>query len=106
MRLVEIAHARSGDKGDIADITVVARDPRSYTALCEELTIARVEAHLHDLGASSVKRYEVPTLSALKFVLFDALDGGVTRALTLDAHGKCLSSCLLDMEIPDQGGTS
>jgi hypothetical protein len=99
--LFDLAHARSGDKGDIADITLVARRPADYAVLRLAVTAERVGAHFADLGCSAVERYELPQLHALKFVLHDALGGGVTRSLNLDAHGKCLGSCLLEMEIPD-----
>ncbi len=99
--LFDVAHARSGDKGDISDITVVARRPQDYATLCRLVTSERVDAHFADLGCSDIERFELPQLYALKFVLHDALDGGVTSSLNLDAHGKCLGSCLLDMEIPD-----
>jgi hypothetical protein len=101
MRLVDLAHARSGDKGDIADITVVARDPGTYAHLRALITAEAVAAHFADLAPSTVERFELPRLHALKFVLHDALDGGVTRSLRLDVHGKCLSSCLLEMDVPD-----
>lgn len=103
MLLFDLAHARSGDKGDIADITLVARRPRDYETIRRAVTTERVDAHFADLGCSAVERYELPQLHALKFVLHDALGGGVTRSLNLDAHGKCLGSCLLEMEmeIPD-----
>ena len=79
----------------------MARDPHDYPRLCDQATAERVAAHFADLRPSRVERYEVPQLFALKFVLFDVLAGGVTCALNLDAHGKCLSSCLLDMELSD-----
>jgi hypothetical protein len=99
--LFDVAQARSGDKGDTSDITVIARRPQDYVTVRCLVTSERVEAHFADLGCSAVERFELPQLCALKFVLHDALDGGVTSSLNLDAHGKCLGSCLLDMEIPD-----
>jgi hypothetical protein len=101
MLLSNVALARSGDKGDTSDITVIARRPEDYATLRRLVTSERVDAHFADLGSSAVERFELPQLHALKFVLHDALDGGVTSSLNLDAHGKCLGSCLLDMEIPD-----
>ena len=104
MHLFDLAHARSGDKGDIVDITVVAREPRRFDHLRDAVTPDRVAAHLALGDGPTVVRHEVPQLYALKFVLAGALDGGVTHTLHLDPHGKCLSSCLLDMEIPEPSG--
>lgn len=100
MRLHELAHARSGDKGSTADISVIAYDPAHYPHLRTHLTPARVREHFPDLPPGPILRYEVPSLHALKFVLHDALDGGVTRSLSLDAHGKSLATCLLEMDLP------
>lgn len=100
MKLHDLAHARSGDKGDTSDITVIAYRPGDYPFLREHLTADRVHRHFADLSTSAVDRYELPQLHALKFVLHNALDGGVTRTLNLDAHGKTLSSCLLEIELP------
>jgi hypothetical protein len=99
--LFDMAHARSGDKGDISDITVVARRSSDYPILCRLVTADRVGAHFADLECSRIERFELPQLLALKFVLHGALGGGVTSSLALDAHGKCFSSCLLDMQVPD-----
>lgn len=100
MKLHEIAHARSGDKGSICDISVVAYQPGDYEFLRQHLTAHRVREYFADIVRGGVDRYEVPQLRALKFVLHDALQGGVTRTLDLDSHGKCLSSSLLDLELP------
>ena len=99
MRLQEIAHARTGDKGDTCNISVIAFDRRDYARLAARLTAARVRAYLGDLVCGEVTRYELPQLGALNFVLTRALGGGVTRSLALDAHGKSLGSALLAMEI-------
>jgi hypothetical protein len=104
MRLHELAHSRTGDKGDTSDISVIAYDPADYEFLRAHLTAARVREHFADIVRGEVDRYEVPQLSALKFVLHSALGGGVTRSLSLDAHGKSLGSCLLEMELPDPPG--
>ncbi|WP_329553936.1 AtuA-related protein [Streptomyces sp. NBC_00696] len=101
MKLHELAHARSGDKGSTADISVIAYTPSTYPHLRTHLTPDRVRAHFPDLSPGPVHRYELPSLHALKFVLHDALDGGVTRSLALDAHGKSLAACLLEMDVPD-----
>lgn len=100
--LRDLAHARSGDKGNISNIAVFAYDPADYPLLALHVTAARVRAHFSDIVHGPVERYEMPGLQALNFVLHGALGGGVTRSLALDAHGKSLSSSLLDMEIPDQ----
>lgn len=99
MLLRDLAHARSGDKGGTSDITVVAFDASNYDVLRRAVTAERVRQHFPDLPISAVDRYELPQLHALKFVLHGALGAGVTRTLNLDAHGKCLSSCLLGLSI-------
>lgn len=101
MLLHDIAHARAGDKGNISNISVIAYDPADYLLLERWLTAERVRQHLHAMVHGEVLRYTLPGLGALNFVLHDALAGGVTRSLALDAHGKTLSSALLTLEIPD-----
>ena len=101
MTLRELAHARAGDKGNISNIAVFAYKHCDFPLLCKHLTPERVRAHFGLLIQGEVVRYELPNLAALNFVLHGALGGGVTRSLALDAHGKCLSSILLDLEIPD-----
>jgi hypothetical protein len=102
MILHELAHSRAGDKGDTSDLTVIAYDPDNYEFLREHVTAARVREHFSDIVHGDVERYEIPQLAALKFVLHRALGGGVTRTLNLDAHGKSLSSALLEMQLPDR----
>jgi hypothetical protein len=102
MKLRELAHARTGDKGDVSNISVIAYEPGDYAFLCEHVTAARVRAHLADTVRGEVVRYELPGLGALNFVLAGALGGGVTRSLALDPHGKSLSSSLLELELPDR----
>ena len=102
MKLLELAHARAGDKGDISNISVIAFEPADYAYLSEHLTADRVRDHLRDVVRGRVIRYELPKLGALNFVLHEALGGGVTRTLALDPHGKSLSSSLLEIEMPDQ----
>lgn len=102
MKLRMLAHSRAGDKGNTSNISVIAYDLKDYAHLCRHITAARVKAHFQGLVQGDVIRYELPQLGALNFVLFDALGGGVTRSLALDAHGKSLSSTLLEMEIPEQ----
>ena len=99
MLLHELAHSRAGDKGTTSDISVIAYHPDDYPFLVEHLTAERVRAHFADIVRGEVRRYELPRLHALKFVLSDAL-GGVTRSLELDIHGKSLASSLLDIELP------
>ena len=99
MKLREIAHSRTGDKGNISNISVIAYDAKDYPLLLAQVTAARVKAHFAGIVAGEVVRYELPNLSALNFVMDQALGGGVTRSLALDAHGKSLSSALLDLDI-------
>lgn len=100
--LHQLAHARTGDKGDTSNISVIAYKAEDYPLLAEVLTAERVErwfAHLRDANAGPVRRYELPQLHALNFVLPGLLRGGVTRSLALDAHGKCLGASLLKMAL-------
>jgi hypothetical protein len=99
MKLREIAHSRSGDKGDASNISVIAYDPKDYLLLVERVTVERVAAHFAAIATGAVRRYELPNVAALNFVIEGALAGGVTRALTLDAHGKSLSSLMLELEV-------
>ncbi|WP_113701741.1 hypothetical protein [Nonomuraea lactucae] len=101
MRLHDIAYARAGDKGNISDISLVAYRAADYPILREYVTAERVRAHFADVVPGRVERYVLPQLFALKFVLHGALDGGVTRTVNLDAHGKALGSCLLELDLPD-----
>lgn len=97
MRLREIAHARAGDKGPIVQISLIARDPEDFDLLRRAVGAEAVRDYLG--LAAETERYELPRLGALSFVLRKGHTGDVTRSLALDAHGKCLSSILLDMEI-------
>lgn len=92
-------HARSGDKGDKADISLFAPDQATYDLLVREVTAERVAKHLSGLITGKVERFEVPNLLALKFVLHGALNGGASRSLRSDSLGKSLASALLRMEI-------
>ena len=94
-----IAHGRSGDKGDTANIGVIAYDERHYPVLVREVTVDRVKAHFGDYVKGDVERYELPNLGALNFLLYDALGGGGTLSLRTDAQGKTYSAALLRMEI-------
>ncbi len=100
-RLYDLAHARAGDKGNISNISVIAYDPADYERLRRQVTPERVKAHFAGVVRGAVERYEVPRIFALNFVLHDALAGGVTRSLSLDPHGKSLSSWMLALEIDD-----
>jgi hypothetical protein len=101
MKLRELAHARTGDKGNVANICIIAYELANFAHLSEQVTAERVKVYFADIVRGQVKRYEVPGLGALNFVMHEALAGGVTRSLSLDPHGKSLSSSLLEMEIPD-----
>ncbi|HID9688648.1 TPA: AtuA-related protein [Citrobacter amalonaticus] len=99
MKLREIAHSRTGDKGNISNISLIAWRPEDYSTLAEHVTAERVKVWFGDIVQGEVIRYELPELGALNFVMPKALGGGVTRSLALDMHGKGLSSALLDMPI-------
>jgi hypothetical protein len=103
VRLVDIAHARSGDKGDTANVGVIALEPRWYQVLEEFVTRNRVAEHFRGMIEGAVDRYELPNLNALNFLLHGALDGGGTLSLKTDAQGKVYSTALLRMviDVPD-----
>jgi hypothetical protein len=97
--LSRIAHGRSGDKGDTANIGVIAWEPQYYPILVREVTAARVKEWFGDIVNGEVMRYELPNLGALNFLMHGALDGGGTLSLRIDAQGKTLSASLLRMQI-------
>ncbi len=99
MKLREIAHSRTGDKGNIVNISVIVYQAEDYPFLLNFLTAERVKAFFSDIVKGEVIRYEIPSIGAFNFVLHGALGGGVTRSLALDAHGKSFSSALLAMEV-------
>jgi len=99
VRLVDIAHARSGDKGDTANVGVIALKPDWYPLLARELTRERVSEHFRGVIAGGVERFELPNLQALNFLLHGALDGGGTLSLKTDAQGKVFSTALLRMTL-------
>ena len=99
MKLLEIAHSRTGDKGDISNISVIAYDKKDYELLKEKVTSELVAKVYEGYCHGTVTRYEMPQIGALNFVLTNTLGGGVTRSLRLDTHGKCLCSYLLDVDI-------
>jgi hypothetical protein len=100
MLLRDIAHARTGDKGNRSTLSVIAYDAKHYLLLEKLLTPECVMAHYQGIVQGPVDRYCLPHLAALNFVLHGSLAGGVTRSLALDAHGKCLASGLLAMVLP------
>jgi hypothetical protein len=99
LQLRWLAHARSGDKGDTANVGLIALEPEYYPVLRREVTVARVARHFKGM-VSGVERFELPNLNALNFLLHGALDGGGTISLKTDAQGKVYSTALLRMEIP------
>jgi hypothetical protein len=99
LQLRYLAHARSGDKGDTANVGLVALEPEYYPLLVKEVTLARVRRHFKGM-VKGVERFELPNLKALNFLLHGALDGGGTISLKTDAQGKVYSTALLRMEIP------
>ncbi len=103
IQLVDLAHARSGDKGDTANVGVIAYRPEDYDLLAELLTSERVKDHFGDM-VGEVERFELPNLGALNFLLHNALGGGGTMSLMNDAQGKVFSTALLRMEVevPDE----
>jgi hypothetical protein len=102
MTLREIAHARTGDKGETCNISLIAFQQADYPRLVRHVTADRVRALFDGIVHGDVIRYELPSIGALNFVMTRALGGGVTRSLALDAHGKSLGSALLGLEIPSE----
>jgi hypothetical protein len=103
VRLLDLAHARSGDKGDTANVGVIALRPAWYPLLAEQLTVDRVTRHFAGVLTGGVDRFELPNLNALNFLLHGALDGGGTMSLKMDAQGKVFSTAMLRMvlDVPD-----
>jgi hypothetical protein len=99
-KLAVLAHARSGDKGNHANVAVFARNAKHYPWLCQHLTAERVAAFFAPLGPSRVERFEAPNLAAFNFVLYDVLAGGASRSLRIDTQGKALGTAILEMPIP------
>ena len=99
VRLIEIAHARSGDKGDMANIGLIARKQEHYPLLLREVTADRVKQHFGSRCKGSVERFELPNIGALNFLLHGALGGGGTLSMRADAQGKTLGAALLRMEV-------
>lgn len=104
VRLLDIAHARSGDKGDTANVGVIALRPEWYPVLAKQLTLDRVVEHFRGVITGGVERYELPNLSALNFLLHGALDGGGTLSLKTDAQGKVYSTAMLRLVLDVSDG--
>src|SRR3954451_6673264 len=104
IRLGDIAHARSGDKGSSANVGVIANTPHDYDVLRDHLTTDRVEQFFKPMGVGKVIRYELPNLGALNFILPDILNGGGSTNLRIDAQGKALGQAILEMtiDVPDE----
>ncbi len=99
VRLLDIAHGRSGDKGDAANIGIIAYDDHGYSIIKEHLTQERVKDHFQGICMGKVERFELPNIRALNFLLHNTLGGGGTVSLKHDAQGKTLAAALLRMEI-------
>ena len=99
VQLVKLAHARSGDKGDTANVGLIALSDEIYPVLVREVTTARVKEHFKGIVHGEVERFELPNLGALNFLLHESLGGGGTLSLMTDAQGKTFSTALLRMEI-------
>jgi hypothetical protein len=99
VQLIKLAHARSGDKGDTANVGLIALGPEVYPLLVREVTAARVKDHFKGICKGDVERFELPNLGALNFLLHESLGGGGTLSLMTDAQGKTFSTALLRMQI-------
>jgi hypothetical protein len=99
VRLEEVAHARSGDKGDASNVGLIARNPELFEVIREKVTPERVKQHFREICRGKVERFEMPNLLALNFILHDSLGGGGTESLKIDAQGKTHAQGLLQMEI-------
>ena len=98
-KLRDIAHGRSGDKGDAANIGIIAYDEKGYKIIEKHLTAKKVKEHFNGICEGKVERYELPNIRALNFILYNTLGGGGTVSLKHDAQGKTLAAALLRMEI-------
>ncbi len=106
LRVWDLAHGRAGDKGNIANVSVIAYDEKGWSILRRYLTPERVLAQFGHFAKGPVRRYELPKLRALNFVIENALGGGVTVSLAQDIHGKSLSSLMLTIELPEEASAS
>ncbi len=100
MKLRQLAHCRTGDKGDNSNLSIIVYRQQDYPLIEQHLTSERIRAHLRGRVRGEITRYLLPGLGAINFVLHDALTGGVTRSLALDPHGKCISGLILDLDLP------
>lgn len=99
IKLIDIAHGRSGDKGDAANIGIIAYDQKGYDIIAKHLSAERVKKHFEGICFGGVERYEMPNIRAINFLLHNTLGGGGTVSLKHDAQGKTLAAALLRMEI-------
>jgi hypothetical protein len=99
IKLYDIAHSRAGDKGNILTLSLIPFKEEDFLLLCQGVTADKVKQHLKEIVKGDVVRYELPNISSLLFACYDALAGGVTTSLRMDAHGKSLSYALLEMEV-------
>jgi hypothetical protein len=99
MKLFDIAHSRAGDKGNTLMLSLIPYREADYEMLCATITAEKVKEHLKEIVQGEIVRYELPNISSLLFVCSNALSGGVTTSLALDAHGKSLSYALLQMDV-------
>ena len=99
MKLFDVAHSRAGDKGNTLMLSLIPYNELDYAMLCTAITAERVKDHLKEIVQGDIIRYELPNISSLLFVCYNALSGGVTTSLAIDTHGKSLSYALLEMEI-------
>ena len=99
IKLIDIAHGRSGDKGDAANIGIIAYDEKGYKIIKEHLTVEKVKEHFKGICKGKVERFELPNIRGLNFLLHNTLGGGGTVSLKHDAQGKTLAAALLRMEI-------
>lgn len=104
VKLLKIAHGRSGDKGNGSNVGIIARHPEIYTFLKENLTSEKVKEHMKNVCKGNVERYELPNIGALNFILYESLGGGGTVSLKLDAQGKTHASQVLrmDIDVPEE----
>ena len=99
MKLFDIAHSRAGDKGNTLMLSLIPYNEADYEMMLSKVTVEEVKSHLKEIVQGEIIRYELPNISSLLFVCYNALSGGVTTSLALDTHGKSISYALLQMEI-------
>lgn len=99
IQLTKLAHARSGDKGDTANVGLIALRPEFYSIIAREVTAARVKEHFQGICHGEIERFELPNLGALNFLLHESLGGGGTLSLMTDAQGKTFSTAMLRMQV-------